>query len=108
MKNSFFILLLIVGYSCKKPHKKNDDCFPNAPTYRQILNKPAIVRQQSNSLFYIVEHGTIDTRLNPCNLATDFKIDNLQVTISGDVKTTFQVGPGPCCTENFVITKITR
>lgn len=98
----------ILPNSCKKENTKTSDCFPNADTYRQIVDRPATVRQQAGGTFYIVEQGTIDTRLNPCNLTTEFQIDNLQVTISGDVKATLQGGTVPCCTENFVITKITR
>ena len=95
-------------YSCKKDNNKIDDCFPNSTTSRQILNKPATIKQQPGGLFYIVEQGTIDTKLNPCNLTPEFQVDNLLVIISGDVKATVQGGPGPCCTENFVITKIAR
>jgi hypothetical protein len=105
------ILILIVGIafiSCKKDSTETNDCFPNSTTARQIVNKPATVKQQAGGLFYIIEHGTIDTKLNPCNLATEFKVNNLQVTISGDVKVTVQGGPGPCCTDDFVIKKITR
>lgn len=114
MKKTICILSLTVGLcsllfqSCKKDDTKPIDCFPSADTYRQIVDKPATVRQQPSGTFYIVEQGTIDTKLNPCNLPADFQVDNLQVTISGGVKTTIQGGPGPCCTENFVITKITR
>ena len=111
MTRIFCTLLLVGGIafiSCKKNSGKTDDCFPNSTTARQIVDKSATVRQQPGGLFYIVEQGTIDTKLNPCNLATEFKVDNLQVTVSGDVKATVQGGPGPCCTDNFVITKITR
>jgi hypothetical protein len=103
-----FGLCSIIFCCCKKDDTKQTDCFPNADTYRQIIDKPATVRQQAGGTFFIVEQGTIDTKLNPCNLPTDFQVDNLQVIISGDVKTSIQGGPGPCCTENFVITKITR
>ena len=114
MKKTTYILPLAFGlfsiffYSCKKDETKTNDCFPNSTTYRQIIDKPATIKLQPGGLFYIVEQGTIDTKLNPCNLSSDFQVDNLQVTISGDVKTTIQGGPGPCCTENFVITKIIR
>jgi hypothetical protein len=105
------ILNLIVGIafiSCKKNSTETNDCFPDLTTSRQIVNKPATVKQQAGDLFYIIEQGTIDTKLNPCNLATEFKVDNLQVTMSGDVKATVQAGPGPIYTDGFVITKITR
>jgi|GEM_PF-2011081 len=114
MKKIICILPLTIGLcsllfqSCKKDNTKPTDCFSKADSYRQIVDKPATVRQQPGGTFFIVEQGTVNTRLNPCNLPTDFQVDNLQVTISGDVKATMQGGPGPCCTEILVITKITR
>jgi len=42
------------------------------------------------SQFYIVEESTIDNRLNPGNLVQKFRVDNLLVTISGEVKATPQ------------------
>lgn len=112
MTNKIYTLPFVIGSllisSCKKDKAQTNDCFPNATTSRQIINKPATIKQQSAGVFYIVEQGTIDTKLNPCNLTPEFQIDNLLVTISGDVKATVQGGPGPCCTDNFVITKITR
>lgn len=113
MKNTtciFLISLLVISFlfSCKKDTTKNSDCFPNASTYRQIINKPAAISQQPGGTFYIIEQGTIDVKLDPCNLPTDFQVDRQQVTISGNVKATVQGAPGPCCIEGFVITKITR
>ncbi len=57
---------------------------------------------------YIIEQGTIDTKLIPCNLPIEFVQDNLQVIISGDVKLRPREANEPCCTEDIVITKITR
>jgi hypothetical protein len=121
MKKTTFILLLTIGlfsllfYSCKKNDTNTTDyfpnttgCFLNASTERKIIDKPATVIEQGVGVFYIVEQGTIDTRLNPCNLPDACRVNNLQVTISGDVKTTVQGAPAPCCTDDFVITKITR
>ena len=96
-----------VFYSCKKNEANGNDCFPNASTSRLIIDKPATVKQQAGT-FYLVEQSVIDTKLNPCNLPAEFQVDNLQVTISGNVKTTSPSNNSPCCTENFVITKITR
>lgn len=112
MKSKIYTLPLVLGLllicACKKDKAQANKCFSNATTVRQVLNKQATVKQQSTGLFYIIEQGTIDTKLNPCNLTPEFQIDNLLVTISGDIKSTIQGGPSPCCTENFVITKITR
>jgi len=100
-----FILFTIIT-SCKK---RNDnsvyDCFPDAPVVRQITNEKASVKK-ADAEFFIVEQGSIDTKLNPCNLPAEFQFNNLEVTISGDVKQQTQLSI--CCVENFVITKITR
>lgn len=103
----FFMLLAIIG-SCKK-EKEATGCLNNATTVRQILNKQAVIKLNATiNPVWIIEQGTIDTKLIPCNFPMEFYEDGLQVIISGEVKLTPQVGPGPCCTENFVITKITR
>ena len=104
---TFSILMTIVG-SCKKD-KNTTGCFPGASTIRTITNKQAIIKVTATiNPVYIVEQGSIDTKLIPCNLPKEFFQNDLQVFISGDVKSTPQDRPGPCCTENFVITKITR
>ncbi len=99
--------ILVLFCACRK---KNDtgECFPGSPTVRQIVNKPAVVKVTATvTPVYLVEEGTIDTRLIPCNLPMEFLQHDLQVIISGDIKATSQ-GAGPCCDENFVITKISR
>lgn len=97
----------IVFNACKKDDNSITDCFPNTIIVRQLINKQATIKWVVGK-YYIVEQGVIDTRLNPCNLTQEFQVDNLQVIVSGDVKSTVQPGPGPCCGENFVITKITK
>ena len=111
MKNYFtyFTLLLAVTIlfsSCEKEEIEVIDCFPNEATTRQIINKQATIKLANNQ-YYIVENGAIDTKLIPCNLPQEFQINNLVVTISGDVKATIQNGT-PCCSENFVISNIVR
>ena len=91
--------------SCKKEEVEFTECFADALTVRQIQNQPAKIILVG-SKFYIVEESTIDTRLGPCNLEQEFQVANLLVTISGDVKATLQ--EGICCTNNFVITKISE
>ena len=103
----FFILMTIFS-SCKKV-KSYTECFAGATTVRQITHKQAVIRLTATvNPVWIIEQGSIDTKLIPCNLPMEFYQDGLQVTISGEVKSTPQVGPQPCCTENFVITKISR
>ena len=112
MKNYFGILGILIGLivliqSCKKSNDSTIECFPEAATIRQITTKQATIKL-TNGQFYIIENGTVDTKLNPCNLAKDFQVNDLPVTISGDVKATTQSGQVACCTENFVISAITR
>lgn len=99
--------LLLVFLSCKKNSTAPVDCFPNTATVRTITDKPATVKL-TNGQYFLVEQGTIDTKLSPCNLSQDFQVDDLQVIISGEVKSTIRSGVGPCCTDNFVIGKITK
>ena len=102
-----FLISVMVFNSCKKNDNKGV-CFSGVATVRQITDKPAIIKVTATMYaVYIVEQGAIDTKLIPCNLPKEFFQNDLQVTISGEVKATPQ-GSGPCCTENFVITKITR
>ena len=106
MKNFITYLACITLFlSCKKDTAITNNCYANIVTNRNILNKQASV-QFLNNEFYLIEKGTIDTKLLPCTLADDFKVNNLQVTISGEVKNTLKTGV--CCTENFVISKIEK
>jgi hypothetical protein len=102
---SFFSL--IQGMSCKKD-EKTDSCFSGSPTVRQIVNQQATIKVTGTILgVYMVEQGSIDTKLIPCNLPQEFLQNDLQVIISGEVKST-PPGTGPCCSNNFVITSISR
>jgi hypothetical protein len=106
MKHSCIsILLTITFFSCKKDKETTSNCFSDIATTRKILNKEATVELFNNE-FYIIEKGTIDTRLLPCSLGEEFKLNNLQVRITGEVKNT--IPTGVCCTENFIINKIIR
>jgi hypothetical protein len=96
-----------IAASCRKDQTQTDDCFNNIATTRHIVNKQATVVLAGTEI-YLVEQGTIDTRLYPCNLDTAFRVNNLPVKISGEVKGTSINGIAPCCGENFVITKISR
>lgn len=104
---AFFILMINVS-SCKKD-KNSTGCFPGAVTVRQIINKQAVIKLTATvNPVWIIEQGSIDTKLIPCNFPVEFYQNDLQVVISGDVKSTQQVSGVPCCNENFVITKISR
>jgi len=109
---SFVICLFVLAVTvtaCKKKSNTDTNCFPDAITLRQIVNKHATIKLTGtiNSV-YIIEDGAITDKLIPCNFPMEFYQNDLQVTISGEVKATPQIAFGPCCTENFVITEITR
>jgi hypothetical protein len=102
----------IIISCCKKKQEgsQNEDpptgCFPGSATIRKIVNKLAVVKVTANG-YYIAEQGTYDTRLIPCNLANEYVENDLQITISGDVKAR-QRSDGICCIEDLVITNISR
>jgi hypothetical protein len=99
----FFIAISCL--SCKKVTNAPDNCSTESVTIRTITNKQATIKLTDDAC-YIIEDGTIDTRLKPCTLQQDFQVNDLRVTISGMVKSA--VNTGVCCTENFVLTKIER
>jgi hypothetical protein len=103
------LLTLVITFTSCKKNNSVPSCLPNATTTRQIVNKQATIKLTATiNAVYLVEDGAIDTKLIPCNFPQGFYENDLRVIISGEVKATPQVGPGPCCSENFVITSITR
>jgi hypothetical protein len=102
-----FALLLSIFAGCKKNDNNPANCFSNAATVRQIINRPAAIHF-SGGQYYVIEQNTIDTRLRPCYLSPEFMVDGLQVIVSGDVKETAINSSEPCCTDDFIITKISR
>jgi len=118
MRLPLFLLAftLVIFSSCTKkcsepapPQQCSDPspCNTTEKTTRQITNKAAKIELASGQ-YYVVEYmNNIDTRLLPCNLSPDFRVDGLMVTVSGNVKETVKNTP-ICCTENFEITSICR
>lgn len=107
----YSILLITVG-ACKKDKKEDANaCLPGVPTIRTIINKQATVKVTATvaaSGVYLVEEGSIDSKLIPCNLSPEYYQNDLKVIISGEVKATTTAAWNPCCIENFVITRITK
>jgi hypothetical protein len=111
MRYSFILFVLMALLNgCRKADKSNAaDCFPGITTVRQIVNKQAVIKLTATAAgVYLVEQGSIDSKLIPCNLPMEFYHNDLLVTISGEVKLTSRVALEPCCSDNFVITKISR
>jgi hypothetical protein len=98
------VLAFSLLVSCKK--EKVSDCYNDLTTIRSLSNVNATVVQQINGDYYIIETGTIDTRLKPCSLPVEFQVNNLQVVITGETKLISSNALEPCCTE--VIGKIEK
>lgn len=96
------MLLVLSSMACVNNAAIIPGC-PDEKTVRQVKDKSAII-QKTGTQFYIVEQNTIATKLKPCNLPTEFRVDHLAVIVSGDVKSTIQNAIEPCRTNNFMIT----
>jgi hypothetical protein len=99
------ILIISALSSCKKRKDVTADCSPNSPTVRKVTNAQATIKKDQGK-YFIIEKGSIDSKLNPCALPEEYQINDFSITVSGDVKETHQ--SNICCTENFLITKISK
>lgn len=103
------LTFISLGFACKKQEKATG-CSSNEPVLRTITNKKATVRVTATVEMpvYLVEEGTIDTRLIPCNLSMDFYREGLQVIISGITQSALPGYSSVCCVENINITSISK
>lgn len=92
--------------SCKKT-KANIGCPLITDVIQVIIKQPATINISDDKV-YIVPKGSIDTRLIPCNLADEFRVDKLEVIVSGEVLLTSRVAGEPCCEPAFGITEISK
>lgn len=100
---------LFTGLSaCKKSSNTNTevDChlLADQVTIRSLIMQPATIKQEGD-LFFIAEDGTIDQKLRPCNLTQDFKVHNLKVVVTGEVKKP-SLFSSYCCVYDLLIHKI--
>lgn len=112
IRRLFIVTLLfpIIPFAGCKKDGKIARCNSAEPTIRQVTNKKATIQLSTLSTepVYLVEEGTIDTKLIPCNLPSEFYENGLQVTISGDVKPVTGNNMAPCCVEGIDLTDIKR
>src|SRR6185312_14119119 len=75
---SFCLFAFLI--SCKKDNKEGG-CFDDLPTVREISHKKATVKMTAtmSEPVYLVEDGTIDTRLIPCEIPLEFQQEGLRV-----------------------------
>ncbi|KYP15742.1 hypothetical protein [Flavihumibacter sp. CACIAM 22H1] len=109
MKVGLFTIVLLIAAGCGKENKP-DSCNSSQATVRKIVDKKAVVRvtDRATEPVYLVEAGTIDSRLIPCTLALEYYLDGLEVTISGEVKAAVHLASTPCCAAPIVLTKISK
>jgi hypothetical protein len=117
MRILFYLLTICMVCLLLPACKKNstaakNGCDPLAITSRKIVAKKATVKLTATATYpvYLVEEGSIDTKLIPCNFPAgpEYNQNDLQVTITGDVKPVAAIDYGPCCSENLVITSIAK
>lgn len=112
----FIPALLITAFlftglpACKKSSNTNTegDCplLADQATIRTLIMQPATIKQEGR-LFFIVEDGTIDQKLRPCNLTQDLQVHDLKVVVTGEVKKQLSFS-SYCCVDELLIHKISR
>ncbi|MBX3241078.1 MAG: hypothetical protein KIT80_16345 [Chitinophagaceae bacterium] len=103
-----FITVSLI-FACKK-QDESTECSPGKPILRTITGKKATVRITATAVMpvYLVEEGTIDSKLIPCNLPMDYYKEGLVVTISGRTQLAEPYTSFPCCIESLFITAISK
>lgn len=97
------ITILLIAVSCKKESGLDQSCGNGDTVEREIVEAVATVHDTGGS-FQIIEENTYDTRLLPCNLPDEFKMNKLKVIITG--KTFAVAQTGICCVEKLALQKI--
>lgn len=110
------LLLLIIATGCKKDKKDKEEtldvlppCYKQSPVYRELKDKRATVKVTATAIgTYLVEEGSIDTKLITCDLPLEFQKNNLEVIINGGVHDMPPVSNFPCCIQSLDITSIRK
>lgn len=94
-------------FSCKKEKQIRQDCFEGFTAQRQLTDAAAIIKMIDET-YFIMEEGTYDERLFPCNLPDKFKKNDLTIKVSGTVYAFASAPPGPVYTNGLVISAISE
>lgn len=101
----YFSFALLAG--CGKSESDSGYCgFANDPTIGSVHNRAATISKTSD-FFYIRLTGS-DTTLGPCNLPDEYKVPDLPITVTGDLKPTNHVAYLGSNHFNFVITAVSK
>ncbi|WP_336517962.1 hypothetical protein [Pollutibacter soli] len=102
----FVTTLFLFAVSCRKESGLDQSCGDGEPVFREINGAVAMIHAVDGGSFQIIEENTYDTRLLPCNLPEEFKMNKLKVIITGKTLATAQTGI--CCVEKLVLKDIRR
>jgi hypothetical protein len=112
MKHVIAILLvLVLNLIIKGCIRENSyqDCLPDVKTVGTLNNvRGRISLIGSPAKYAIYVEGEDTAEFIPCNLPESFKIQGLQITVSGLVKYTLDPCFTPGCPQGFVITRIAK
>lgn len=111
MKNKIS-LALVMSFCLLQACSKNEngleagDC-SSGPVLRMITNQVATIKINVEGC-YIVEDSTYDSKLFPCAISDEYKVDNLRIVVTGEVRNRVANTFYPCCQYNLAISKIDK
>lgn len=106
MRKLLLITLTIAALAaCRKKSVAVVPCQSDAATVGNLLMKNVTVHKNGNS-FVLVPENSIDQWYNPCNLPSQYAVDNKKLVIDAEVKETPRPEGTPCCSEDIVISKL--
>jgi hypothetical protein len=87
-------IVLLTGCQ-KEKYAENPDCSSGA-VLQSVVDQPAVVIQLGSD-YYLIPEGSIDSRYYPCSIPEAFRVNDLPVKITGDIRAKASAGPRPCC-----------
>lgn len=103
------VMALAIGLltGCQKDNtSENPDC-SSGPVLQSVVDQLAIVKQQGSE-YYLFPEGSIDSKYFPCSIPEAFRVNDLPVKITGDIRAKASTGPGPCCSYWVQLFSISR